>query len=70
MRVTIDKQSCLSSGRCVQAEPEIFSLDDDHLGQVKPTADLTRERLLAAARDCPGLAITVYDDDGREIGPN
>lgn len=67
-RVRIDKRSCLSSGRCVAAEPDGFDLDEDHLGHVRAgAAALPRERLLAVARGCPGLAITVYDEDGREV---
>lgn len=66
--VKIDKQSCLSSGRCVHAEPEGFGTDDDHLGDVLPGAStLAPERLVEAARSCPGLAITVFDEDGREV---
>lgn len=67
-RAVIDKQSCLSSERCVLAEPEGFGLDADRLGDVLPGASrLLRERLVEIARDCPGLAIAVYDDDGSEI---
>ena len=63
-RVVIDKQSCLSSERCVIAEPEGFGLDADHIGQVLTGAGrFSRERLIEVARDCPGLAIAVWDDD-------
>jgi ferredoxin len=68
--VKIDKHSCLASGHCMRAEPEAFGSDDDHLGDVRPAAaDLDRERLLAVARACPALAISVHDADGREIEP-
>ena len=66
--VRIDKQSCLSSKRCVLAEPEAFASDADHLGNVLPdAARLSRERLLEVARACPGLAISVHDEDGNEL---
>jgi ferredoxin len=69
-RVEIDKQSCQSSGRCVELEPEGFGWDADDLGDPLPGAALlSRERLLAVARRCPALAIAVYAEDGREIEP-
>jgi ferredoxin len=67
--VRIDKNSCQSSGNCVAFAPTAFRFDDDDLGDVLPGAvRLDRERLLAAARRCPALAITILDEDGREIG--
>jgi ferredoxin len=68
--VTIDKQGCLASGRCVAAAPEAFGWDEDHLGDVRPAAaGLSRERLVAIARNCPSLSIAVLDQDGNEIAP-
>jgi ferredoxin len=68
--VRIDKQSCLSSGRCVGAAPEAFAWDADHLADARPaTASLSRERLVAIARGCPSLSITILDADLDEIAP-
>lgn len=67
-RVEIDKANCISSGRCVSDEPAAFRFDDDELAE--PTAEaseLTRERLVRLARNCPGEAITVYEADGHPI---
>lgn len=69
-RVEIDKQSCQSSGRCAELEPEGFGWDADDLGEVRPgAAGLPLPRLLAVARRCPALAIAVYAEDGRELEP-
>jgi len=68
--VRIDKQSCLSSGRCVGAAPAAFAWDADHLGDVLPAAgELERETLCEIARACPALAISVLDAEQREIAP-
>jgi ferredoxin len=68
--VRIDKQSCLSSGRCVGAAPEAFGWDEDHLGDARAAAaTLSRERLVEIARSCPSLAITVLDENQNEIAP-
>lgn len=64
----IDKHSCLSSGRCVEAAPEAFAWDEDDLGDPLPgAARLPKQRLLEIARSCPGLAISVFDEAGREV---
>ena len=69
-RVQIDKQGCLASGRCVSAAPGAFGWDEDHLGDVRPGAgSLSREALVAIARNCPSLSITVLDEDGNELAP-
>ncbi|MCZ6464731.1 MAG: ferredoxin [Proteobacteria bacterium] len=67
-RAVVDKQSCLSSGRCLQAEPRAFVEDEDHLAEATAAArELSRERLVEIARSCPSIAITVLDDDGNEV---
>ena len=66
--VKIDKQSCQSSGNCVDALPEAFALDEDSLGDVlEGASEQPLARLLEAARRCPALAITILDEQGEEI---
>ena len=70
LRVRIDKNACQSSGNCVEAAAEGFAFDDDGLGEVLPAAGgLARERLLEIARRCPALAISVFDEAGKELEP-
>jgi ferredoxin len=66
-RVRIDKESCQSSGRCAQASPETFALDEDHLATLLPGRVASDATLLAIARACPALAIRLFDDEGREV---
>ena len=62
-RVEVDKQSCLSSGRCVEAAPAAFRFDDDFLAEATDHAlELPEEKLAAIARACPGLAITLHEE--------
>ena len=69
--VKIDKHSCQSSGNCADLLPDAFGIDDDSLGDVLPGAsEQPLERLLEAARRCPALAITVFDEQGNEIDPD
>jgi ferredoxin len=68
--VRIDKNSCQSSGNCVEAAPEAFDFDADGLGDAGSTAGtLTPARLLEIARRCPALAISVCDEAGNELDP-
>lgn len=67
-RVVIDKQSCQSSGNCIEVDSEAFVFDDDGLADATSEAcgrDI--ETLLAAARRCPALAISIFDESGKEI---
>jgi ferredoxin len=68
LRVRIDKNSCQSSGNCVDAAAEGFGFDEDGLAEVLPGAEgLPRARLLEIARRCPALAIALLDESGAEI---
>jgi ferredoxin len=64
MRVIIDRDRCVASGRCAAAVGEVFDQsDDDGIGVVvnpDPPADRADDvRYVAAV--CPGLAITVEE---------
>ena len=68
LRVRIDKNSCQSSGNCVEAAGEAFRFDADGLAETGPGAEsLPRARLLEIARRCPALAIAIFDESGNEI---
>jgi ferredoxin len=64
LRVEIDKDCCISSGRCVGDEPTAFGFDEDELAEALPGVDaLDQRRLVDVARNCPGQAIAVFADD-------
>ncbi len=68
--VTIDKERCVSAGRCLADEPDAFGFDDDELAEVLPGAsNLSVERLIVLARRCPGLAIEVRSASGEVLAP-
>ena len=67
-RAEVDKRSCQSSGRCLEAAPGHFAWDDDQVAEFRPGPEpLADEALLAIARRCPALAIAVFDERGEEI---
>ena len=64
----VDRRSCGSSGRCIEAAPEAFGWDEDDVAEELPgVTSVAVERLLEIARHCPTQAITVWSDDGEEI---
>ena len=68
LRVHIDKDMCVSAGKCVADAPSAFGYDDDELGTVLPgAAELTEERLIRLARQCPGRAIILIDSDENTV---
>ena len=68
-RLSIDTDSCLSSGRCVADLPSVFRFDDDELAELVPGTELPVDSapLVAAVRNCPAGAISLHDDEG-EVG--
>ncbi len=69
-RIEVDKQSCASSGRCVNAARDVFRLDDDFLADLIPNGPaLEAPRALEIARTCPTQAIRVFDENGEELEP-
>ena len=67
--VSVDKEICMSSGRCVADAPGAFRFDDDELAEaVTPfPPGLSDHELVAIGRQCPSGAITVYDEDGHAL---
>jgi ferredoxin len=66
--VSVDKDICISSGKCVADAPAAFRFDDDELAEpVAAEPPLDEETLFAVARNCPSGAIVVYDDRGEPV---
>jgi len=65
IRIIIDRNRCIGSGRCVEVAPEVFSQDEDDgiviLLQERPTEE-QREAAEAAVWQCPSMAIRAEED--------
>lgn len=67
-RVHVEKDLCVSAGKCVGDAPDAFAYDADELAEVLPgAAALPDERLLRLARQCPGRAIILTDEAGNPV---
>jgi ferredoxin len=61
MRVTVDLDTCASTGGCVHQAPTVFEIRDDgmlHILQDEPSEDL-RAQVMAAEELCPTGAISI-----------
>ena len=67
-RVEVDKDVCISSGKCVADHPAAFAFDADELAETRSgVADLTDDQLLAVAQQCPSGAIELFTEDGDAV---
>lgn len=58
LQVWIDRDECVSAGRCVAAAPGAFAFDDDELATFVPDGPRPDdEALVRIARQCPNGAI-------------
>lgn len=66
--VTVDKDFCISSGKCVADAPGGFRFDADEIAEpVAASPPIPTAQLLEVARNCPSGAIEVRDDSGEPV---
>jgi ferredoxin len=64
LRIEINLDECMSSGKCVADHPTVFDFDAEELAMVRPDAERFDDAdLLRAARNCPSGAIQLFDED-------
>lgn len=65
--VTVDKDVCISSGKCVADAPRAFKFDEEEIAEVTGEQHLVADaELLEIARNCPSGAIQLFDG-GAEV---
>lgn len=70
MKITVDRSKCEGYGKCVQATPKVFKLDEKFISVVIDPKGDTDERILLAAKVCPTKAIILEEEEtGRRIFP-
>ncbi|MGC0367388.1 ferredoxin [Rhodococcus sp. 27YEA15] len=65
LRVSIDPTRCEGHAKCLMDSPEVFDLDDQGFGFVKPEVDVVahehRNAVLRAVAGCPEYAISAHE---------
>ena len=70
LRIEIDQDECMSSGKCVADQPQAFGFDDEELSVLLPGAEaLSDEAKRRVARNCPSEAILLFDEAGNPVEP-
>ena len=70
LRVRIDRTLCVGFGDCVTGAPEAFKLAEDGVVVFVRPEESPREQLIEACDACPVDALTIWDNDGRQIVPS
>ena len=64
----VDRELCVGAGACIEAAPDSFGFDDEHIAVVLPGAEEeSNDKLLEVAKACPATAIHLYEEDGQEV---
>ncbi len=70
LTIRIDRLLCVGFGDCIEAAGEAFVFDSDGIVAFRDGIDrLTREHLVQACEICPVDALTLLDQDGRQLVP-
>ena len=70
LTIRIERDLCVGFGECVSEAPDAFRLDgDDQVVFADDPAAVDREKLIKACDLCPGDALTVWDEEGRQLIP-
>lgn len=68
-KIVIDRNLCIGAASCVTISPDVFELDSENKAVIKdPDAD-TVKNIILAAESCPTKAISVYDENGKQVYP-
>ncbi len=64
IRVEVDRDLCIGSGDCVDAQPDVFELDDEGKAVVLDPDAAATDEIVEAAQNCPVTAIFVIGEQG------
>jgi len=70
MKINVDRSKCEGYGKCVQAAPKVFKLDEKFISAVIDPKGDTDQKILLAAKVCPTKAIILEEEEsGKRIFP-
>jgi len=84
IRVKVDEDLCIGAASCVTIAPETFQLNDENKAFVydhgtEPdgskyerwldVSESEMENILLGAQSCPTLAISIFDESGKQLFP-
>ncbi len=66
MKVTVERSKCEGYGKCVEAAPKVFKLDEKFISVVIDAKGDTDQKILLAAKICPTKAIILEEEETRK----
>jgi ferredoxin len=70
MKITVDRAKCEGYGKCVEAVPKVFKLDEKFIATVADARGDGDQKILLAAKICPTKAIILEEEgSGKRIFP-
>lgn len=70
MKITVDRAKCEGYGKCVEAVPKVFKLDEKFIATVTDARGDGDQKILLAAKICPTKAIILEEEgSGKKIFP-
>ena len=70
MKITVDRAKCEGYGKCVEAVPKVFKLDEKFIATVADAGGDTEQKIVLAAKICPTKAIALEEEGtGKRIFP-
>ena len=68
-KIVVDRNLCIGAASCIAVAPGVFELDSENKAVVYNPKGADDETILLAAKSCPTLAISVFDEEGNQIFP-
>ena len=69
MKIEVNREVCITIASCIAIAPDVFELDEEGKARVKDPTGADQASILLAAQSCPVDAITIFDDNGKQIHP-
>ena len=70
LEIKIDPKKCSGEAVCVGLAPTVFRLNEQGRAEVVDAEGAERDDIVAAAKSCPQLAITVVEvSSGKRLAP-
>jgi ferredoxin len=85
LRIVVDPDLCIGAASCVTVAPDTFVMNLENKAEVLDhgqdmgtpayeriveIAESELENIITAAQSCPTLAITVFDEEGKQLYPS
>ncbi|MEN6358072.1 MAG: ferredoxin [Armatimonadota bacterium] len=68
-KIVVDRIKCQGIGACVGTAPDVFEIDSEGKAVVINIQGSDDDTVFAAAEACPLDAITLYDEEGKQVYP-